>query len=612
MKKTLNIAKGFSLPIEAMTQSVTIVAKKRVGKSYTMRKVSEEILECGQQLVLVDPKGDQWGIRSSADGKKPGYPVLILGGEHGDLPLEKQSGELVAKLVVEQQVSIVLDLSAFRKYEIAIFMQDFLENLYRLKAQEKYRTPVTVVIDEADAIAPQSPQKGEERMLGAADDLVRRGGQRGIGVWLVTQRSAVLNKNVMTQSQILVVLRTIAPQDLKAITAWIDVHGTPEQRKVLMESLPSLPIGDAWFWSPGWPTEEGIFKRVHIAPIRTFDSAKTPGIGERRIIPKNLADVDLAALKGEMAATIEKAKKDDPKELHKKIAQLSADLAKRAIPVTKGAHSSDDLKKEYRRGFEAGEVEGVQRGLAGAAKAHKAIMEKIARNLSKAQGEISVAITSTGEDAKITVTRAAGIRVTPPDVRQPAARPAPSHLIVEKKDKQTISNLTEGLSKPEQTILDAIRWLNAIGQENPSKTAVALIAKVRPTSGGYQNNLSKLRSGGWVDYLTPGCVSLTEEGKEIANVPNIDAINNGDFHRVILETLSNPEQAVLSPLLAAAGAEMTKEDLASRTVGPNGEPYSATSGGYQNTLSVLRSLGLLDYPRPGLVKATDLMFPFAV
>jgi hypothetical protein len=35
--------------------------------------------------------------------------------------------------------------------------------------------------------------------------------------------------------------------------------------------------------------------------------------------PKNLADVDLDALKGQMAATIEKAKADDPRELRKQI-----------------------------------------------------------------------------------------------------------------------------------------------------------------------------------------------------------------------------------------------------------------------------------------------------
>lgn len=56
----------------------------------------------------------------------------------------------------------------------------------------------------------------------------------------------------------LITLRTMSPQDLAAIKVWIDVHGTLEEQKVLMASLPSLPIGDAWFWSPGWPTDTGI------------------------------------------------------------------------------------------------------------------------------------------------------------------------------------------------------------------------------------------------------------------------------------------------------------------------------------------------------------------
>ena len=36
-----------------------------------------------------------------------------------------------------------------------------------------------LVVDEADAVAPQKPYPGEERMLGAMEDIVRRGGQRG-------------------------------------------------------------------------------------------------------------------------------------------------------------------------------------------------------------------------------------------------------------------------------------------------------------------------------------------------------------------------------------------------------------------------------------------------
>lgn len=329
----LRIADGLSLPLEATTQAIGVLAKRRAGKSYTARRLAEQLLHAGQQIVIVDPKGDWWGIRSGADGKSPGFPVVILGGERGDVPLEASGGEIVAKLVVEERVSVLLDLSLFRKHEVTTFMTAFLENLYRLKAREVYRTPVMLIVDEADAIMPQKPQKGEERMLGAGEDIVRRGGQRGIGCMLITQRTAVLNKNVLTQVQLLVALRTIAPQDLKAMDDWIDVHGTREQRETLMASLPALPTGDAWFWSPGWPTTDGIFKHVHVLPIETFDSGATPKSGEKRVEPKNLADVDLGALTRQMAATIEKAKADDPKELRKEIARLKSELTKKQPAV---------------------------------------------------------------------------------------------------------------------------------------------------------------------------------------------------------------------------------------------------------------------------------------
>jgi hypothetical protein len=327
MKDTIRISKNLALPADTVTQAVAILAKRRMGKSYLARKLAEGLHAAGQQLVIIDPKGDWWGIRSSADGKSDGLPILIIGGEHGDIPLDPGAGETIAKLVVEETVSVLLDLSELRKYEIATFMPAFMEPLYRLKAREQYRTPLMVLTDEADAIAPQKPQPNEARMLGAFNDLVRRGGQRGIGVTFITQRSAVLSKDVLTQAQILIALRVIAPQDLAAIKAWVDVHGTIEEQKTLMASLPSLPVGDAWVWSPGWPDDAGIFKRIHTLPIDTFDSGATPKPGQKSTAPKRLADIDLEAVKRQMAETLERAKADDPKALRARIAELEETVA---------------------------------------------------------------------------------------------------------------------------------------------------------------------------------------------------------------------------------------------------------------------------------------------
>jgi hypothetical protein len=357
----LKISDSLSLPIDAVTQTIGILAKRRAGKSYTARKFAEELSAAHQQIAIVDPKGDWWGIRSSADGKAPGLSIVILGGERGDVPLEVNGGEIVAKLVAEERVSVLLDLSLFRKNEVTTFMTAFLENLYRIKAREEFRTPMMLIVDEADAIAPQKPYKGEERMLGAAEDIVRRGGQRGIGCTLITQRSAVLNKNVLTQCQMLVALRTIAPQDLAAMNAWIDVHGTQKQRDTLMESLPALPTGDAWFWSPGWPTVEGIFKRVTVLPITTFDSGATPRPGEKRVEPKNAADVDLDSLRKTMAATIERAKAEDPKELRKKIAALEKDRREILSHLEKHGSQKIEIKTVEKPVLKDGQIDRLEK-----------------------------------------------------------------------------------------------------------------------------------------------------------------------------------------------------------------------------------------------------------
>jgi uncharacterized protein len=165
MPLTLQISRELSLPAEAVSETFAILAKRGAGKTYTAAVMVEELLKAGLQVVVVDPVGVWRGLRASADGTREGLPIAILGGEHGDVPQGEQTR----------------------------LMTDFAERLYY-----KNREPLHLVLDEADAFAPQRPMKGQERLLGAIEDLVRRGRARGLGVTLVTQCAAVLNKDVLT------------------------------------------------------------------------------------------------------------------------------------------------------------------------------------------------------------------------------------------------------------------------------------------------------------------------------------------------------------------------------------------------------------------------------
>jgi hypothetical protein len=562
----LHIAEDLSLPIDAVTQTIAILAKRRAGKSYTMRRIAEQLCKAGQQIAMVDPKGDQWGIRSSADGKSPGLPIIILGGERGDVPLEPGSGEVVAKLVVEDRVSVLLDLSLFRKHEVATFMTAFLENLYRLKAREIYRTPLMLVIDEADAVAPQKPQKGEERMLGAAEDIVRRGGQRGIGCVLVTQRSAVLNKNVLTQAQMLVALRTIAPQDLAAMDAWIQVHGEPEQRKTLMESLPSLPVGDAWFWSPGWPTVDGIFKRVHVLPIETFDSGKTPEPGERRIEPKNLADVDIDALKKQMSATIERAKENDPAQLKREIAQLKKELtkAKAAEPKTE--------QKEVRV-FTEKEIVGVQK----IEDAFNRFNQEIANFGLRVHGVGKVVEALHAKANSRTAQRFGSAQATSPlgPIRQPLA--AVSNRLQTAAPASNGSEVSGGLR----------RMMIALAQRpGLNKRQLGVRAGLSSTSGTFGTYLARLRSNGWIEGSES--FDLTDYGREALG--DYQPLPEGmELLNYWLGQLGNSGAGRMLKCLSDAYPQpMSKESLGEAA------QISASSGTFGTYLAKLRTLELIE------------------
>jgi uncharacterized membrane protein len=424
MKTPLCIAPDLALPLDAVTQTFGILGKRGGGKSYTAKIMAEEMIKASAHICAVDPIGNWWGLRVAADGKSAGLPITVLGGDYGDAPLEptEKAGEFVARLIIEEKLSLVIDLSRFRKGEQTAFMIGWAETLYRLN-----REALHLFIDEADAWAPQRPVGNlAPRLLGAMEDLVRRGRARGLGMTMITQRSASINKDLLTQIEVLIAKRTISPQDRAALEAWIEVHGTPQQQKTMMDSLPSLDREKAWIWSPGWLD---LFKCVSIRKLETFDSSATPEVGKRQITPRKLAEVDLAQLRERMKETIEKAKAEDPRELRKQLHAAQIEIGKlRADNFA--APSPEALKKEFERAADSVKRElagDLRRYHAGVSKTiHDAIahLHNIATRLMASADEIrALPEFPTSLDSIIDLLKAAPIPIPQPAAATP--RPAP-------------------------------------------------------------------------------------------------------------------------------------------------------------------------------------------
>jgi uncharacterized protein DUF87/helicase HerA-like protein len=557
----LHLSADFTLPTDAVTQTFAILAKRGVGKTYCASVLVEELLKAGLHAVVVDPIGVWWGLRASADGLRPGLPIVILGGDHGDIPLDVAAGQQIADLIVDEGLAAVLDLAHLRKGEQVRFMTDFAERLYH-----RNRQPLQLVLDEADAFAPQRPQKGQERMLGAVEDLVRRGRARGIGVTLVTQRSAVLNKDVLTQAEVLIALRTIAPQDRDAIDAWIKVHGTPAQRDELMRSLPSLPIGTAWFWSPGWLD---VFCRVPIRRRETFDSSATPLVGTPVQPPKQLAAVDIARLRERIAATSAQAKADDPRELRRRIADLERQLATRApAPLVEQI------------------IERVEVPVIGDEQVER--LEQVVSQLS----ELGAQLVTTAHEIAAAL---AGVAAAPPSptsngrISQSTPTPPPARATAPPPRPLDPPNGTAPASVLSLRAGER-RMLQVLARHAPLKVTRAqlgTLAKFTHTGGTFGAYFGTLKRHGLIAEAE-GSVQITQAGlDELGTDMPAQPHTTAELLAIWRTALRGGERKLLDELVASYPASLTREELGERT------GYTASGGTFGAYLGTLRRNGLV-------------------
>lgn len=567
----LRISDDFALPgpgseKDILADVTAVVGRRGKGKTTTAVALVEEGHEHGRRFCVLDPVGAWWGLRSSRDGKRAGIPCLVMGGEHSQVPLEPTAGKLIAEFVADPtQPAVVLDLRLMTKGEQVRFGSDFLAHLY-----QRNRDPLLLVLDEADQFAPQRPMPGEQVMLGAAERVVKMGRQRGLGVILITQRPATLNKNVLTQAGILVAHGLTGPQDQEAVRAWIRANADEGQAQQVMSSLPGLPRGTAWWWAP----DLEVLTRVDVRDRQTFDSSATPKHGAPRAQPKVTAEVDLERLTAEIRATAERAKENDPRALRTQIAELRAQLAKKPAPAAAGE-----------KRVEVPVLKDAQ-----LARAEKLVdsLHALAERVFNASSELVRAFRVVGQPA-------------------PAPRPLPIPAsprlsrVAQPARRATATDRQSDVTPARQRILDALAWLEGVRIARANRVQLALLAGASPKSSAYANNLGALRSGSLIDYGGQGEVFLTPAGRGLARVDGGAPQTSEELQTALLQRLPRARARILHALIRAYPNVISKPELAEQA------EQSPTSSAYANNLGALRSLGLIDY-RDGGVVAQPVLF----
>lgn len=558
------LAENLTLPLEIVTATIAVLANRGAGKSSVAHLLVERMFAAHLPVVIIDVKGDWWGIRSSADGAGQGLPFVIFGGDHGDVALEPTAGELLADLIVDDRVPAVLDLSHMSKTQARSFATAFAERLYR-----RNRDPLHVIIEEADVLVPQRVTAGEARLLGAMEDLAKRGRHRGIGLSLLSQRPQEVSKSVLDLMETVVLLRMSGHRSIKAVQDWISANADQDDTTArdIISSLPSLPVGQGWIWSPGFLR---ILQRVTFPLFDTFDSHATPTPGQARVVPKVRAEIDLDKLGAEITATRARAHATDPRTLRNENSTLRSALA--AATDRADTATAQIAERDHQISKLLAQISDLQ---------------------SRPQIDTATAVTALRQAATLIGTAldalstpATSTPTAPPTAPQPTALPAP---LADQRSTPAPPLNSPGTAGDLKLAAGVKRMVDALARMAPlrlTKTQWSTVAGIKHTGGTWSTYLSRLRQAGLIDQNHAGYTLSAAGWTYLGHRPQ--PMTAAELQQHYLQRLRKGAARMLEAIMAAYPDGMTKTQIAEAA------EIAATGGTFTTYLSDLTRNGLIE------------------
>lgn len=596
-------------PEAILDQHLVVLGKTGAGKSSALRHVVEHLLSKKKRVCIIDPKGDWWGLKVGADGKSAGFPVVLFGDFKNeaarDVPVNDRSGSTIAELIATGNRPCVVGMRGWTHGAMTRFWIDFAAALFARNAGELY-----LVGDEFHNFAPKQWRGVQDRDNPAsvglhwANRLLSEGRGLGLVCLIASQRPQKVHNDALTSCETLVAMRVVHKADRDAVEDWIRGAGDPALGKEVLNSLASMPRGEAFVWSP----EAGFGpERVKFPMFTTFDSFAPPQL-QQKVSQEGWAEVDLKEVEERLAAVIEEAKARDPKEwgreraeLRRRITSLEHDLkeAQEAKPraETKTVEVpviTDEQMKNLRDLFED-------------VKVYTDRLESCKFAFEKGLGKFLSEIES--YRAAINKLPAGSPRHTPAPLREieTRSRAAPPSSQSERKlPRAAAAGGDIKLSNSQQRVLDALAFYESIGIREPTGVQVGAVAMIDPSGGYFGNVVGPLSSAGLVVRLT-GKLRLTDAGRARARVPE-EVGTLDQYHDVLrarVRRLKNASQRtvdMLDCIIARGGESLTTEEIG-LAVGID------PSGGYfGNTIGPLSTVGLIERER-GVVRPTAILFP---
>lgn len=528
-----------------------IQANSGKGKSWLLRRLAEQLF--GKvQVIIIDPEGEFATLREKFD--------FVLVGKGGETAAHPRIAGLTAQRLLELRACAVIDIYELKPSERHSYVKNFLDAL--IDAPKNLWHPLIVIVDEAHVYCPEKGA-GESEASEAVIGMATRGRKRGYCLIAATQRLGKFRKDAAAEMLNICVGGTFIDIDRKRAADALGVYG--QDLHPFFDEIRLLEKGNFYCLGPAVSDQKllvqvGQVETTHPEAGSAKHAAEPPPTPAKiRAMLPSLADLPKEAE--------EKAK--SIADLQKQVRELKGELSKRPTEVQQVVEEKivevPVLKDEQ----------------------IAALVEAVGAFISAANG-IQEAIGKVRNFKPVNINR--------PRPSLPAPRPQPIRV-----ERNPAAN--GDLSGPEQNILNQLAELDALGIPQPEKSQLSLMAGYTNfRSGGFSEPLARLLSAGYLTYPIQGKVALTEEGRVHA-APSDQPLSSAELHDRLCRKLGNTDGRILREIISLYPDPISKDELGQRLGYTN-----PRSGGFSEPVGRLRSLGIIEYPQQGQVKASDWLF----
>jgi len=522
-----------------------IQANSGGGKSWLLRRVLEQSHGQVQQIVL-DLEGEFSTLREKGD--------YLLAGRGGDIPVNLRTAELLARKLLELNVSTIVDVSELKKHERILFVKRFLDSL--IDSPRKLWHPCIVVVDEAHQFCPQA---SKSESASSVIDLMTRGRKRGFCGILATQRISKLHKDACAEANNRLIGRTGLDIDRKRASEELGFTSKEDER-----SLRYLEPGE--FYAFGSSISKEIIK-IKVGDVETTHPEPGSALKEASPTPENIKKLlkDVIDLPKEVEEEL-KTKQD----MQKKINELKRDV--RVLEQNKPLIKIDErgLEKAKEQGFRQASVEYEKR--INILEREKSLQQKKISDIGRIVGKEVPKFNLQPIQSKTE------FKNKMPEIPLRAEKSVPQHTSVPLN--MDLDNNSKQLRAGAMKMLN---WLAGAYPNELTKQRVATLSGFSVKGGTFQAYLSELKRNGWV--VGANELSITEDG--LQNATPQDIPSGEELLSLWCRKFRAGAGKILTLVYRKYPESISKEDIGYET------GFESSGGTFQAYMSELRRNGLI-------------------